>query len=97
MILSPLKNIVNAVQGQVTGVGYILTESRIFGGACISADGTNMGTVTVRKNSPDGDIIFDWCGKFPDFITSPFETKVLVCYYEIVGENTSAQFFGWNP
>ncbi len=97
MILRPLKNIVDDVQGQVTGTGWILTDSRIFGGACISADGTNSGTVTVRKNSPDGDIIFDWCGKQPDFITAPFHTEVLVCYYEIIGENCSAQFFGWVP
>lgn len=97
MILSPLKNIVSNLQGQVTGVGYVLTESMIFGGANISADGINSGRVKVRRDSPTGDIVFDWCGKNSDFITAPFQTRTLVCYYEITGQNTSAQFFGWNP
>lgn len=97
MILSPLKNIVSNMEGQVTGTGYVLTESMIFGGAIISADGINSGRIKVRKNSPTGYIIFDWCGKTSAFITAPFHTRTFLCYYEITGENCSAQFFGWVP
>jgi hypothetical protein len=81
--------------GAVTaGTAVLACKSEIFGGAIISADGTNAVTLTVRKNDGAGAIVFQMTTKSTLPIFAPFEADAVV-HYTLSGTGGSAQMFEW--
>lgn len=80
--------------GAITGTGTLGCPSEIFGGALISADGTNAVTVTVRKTDVAGPIIFQANTKTSLPIFAPFQAENPI-HYAISGVGGTAQLFEW--
>lgn len=90
MILKALTDGSVATTGSMTCAGYI------FGGAMITADGTNNCTVTVQKDNSSGKTIFKIVTKSPGLFVAPFSTEgTTTLYYSVSGSGGAAQFFEW--
>ncbi len=84
--------------GKVTGSGTLslATDSRTLGGIGISADGTNLATLTIREDNASGNIIFQMSTTSSIFIGAPFEATDTI-YYTISGTGASVELFEWIP
>jgi len=84
--------------GAVSGTGTVnLTKgSRTFGGVMLSTDGTNLGTVVIRKESVSGEKILEFSSISSIFIPAPFDASDTI-YYSITGTSVTAQLFEWAP
>ena len=82
-----------ALDEAVSGTGTYTLETRLFGGALITSDGTNAAVVVVRKNNASGDVIFQVSTKVSNFfVTFPILADAKI-YYSISGTNGLAQLF----
>lgn len=81
-------------QGLVSGSGIFKLPSRLLGAINVSADGTNAASVTVRKDSATGEIIFQQLTTSPVFVTAPIQASE-TCHYTVSGTGAAAQFFEW--
>jgi len=89
MIFAALTN------GKVDSTGTVTMNSYIFGGALISADGTNAATVIVRENDASGAIVFEIVTKAPLEIMRPIKCRSKTLYYSISGTGAAAQLYEW--
>jgi len=81
--------------GSVTGSASFSLDGYLFGGAVITADGTNTATVTVTKPS-DGKVIFKIETKTPILITAPIDSEGEGSLdYSVSGTGAKAQFYEW--
>lgn len=88
--------IYKSLTGQkVAGTGTVDMNGYIFGGALITADGTNAAVVLIRENDSSGDILFDLETISPGAILLPSLSKSKRLYYSISGTGASAQLFEW--
>lgn len=95
-------NLTPLTAGKIAGTGTVQLqgsheEGGLFGGALLTADGTNACVVVIRKDNSSGEILFDVSSKTPFFATAPIRvdgTKTL--YYSITGTNASAMLYEWN-
>ena len=97
MVLRPL-----STGGKVNGTGTVTLSGHrenggLFGGAMISADGTNVATVIIRKNDANGEVIFDVATATALPMLAPIETRTDVIYYSVTGTNASAMLYEWVP
>lgn len=82
--------------GSVTSTGSMTCESKVFGGALVTADSTNNATIIVRRNDGSGKQIFKIVTKSPGFFAAPILTEgTATLYYDIAGSGAAAQFFEW--
>lgn len=88
MILRPLTN------GLVSGSDVVECPSGILGGVNIRTDASNNATVTIRKNTSTGDIIYQQVTVVAQFPVAPIQ-GASVLHYEITGTNASAQLYEW--
>ncbi len=88
MILKPITN------GRTSGAAIVACPSRLLGGVLISVDGTNAGTVTVRKDSATGDVVFDMVAFRPVFFSKPMLASDVI-YYSISGTGCTAMLYEW--
>ena len=89
MILKPLTD------GSTSGTG-LLACNAAFGGALITADGTNDATVIVRRNSDTGTQIFKVVTKASGLIAAPFDLgDSNQIHYSISGTGAAAQLYEW--
>ena len=86
--------------GSIAGTGFLEIQSGIFGGALITADGTNAAVVTIAESSEkyekDGLAIFEVSSKTPIAPFAPYKSSRWV-YYSITGTGGAAQLFEWVP
>ena len=80
--------------GLVSGTDTAACPGTVLGAVNISADGTNACSVTLRKNSASGDIIFQQSTKTPMFIIAPLRGAAVI-HYVISGTGGSAQLYEW--
>lgn len=80
--------------GLITGTDTFKLSSKTLGGVNISTDGTNAAAVVVRKDGPEGEIIFQQSTKTPVLMVAPIQAAS-VCYCSVSGTGASAQFFEW--
>lgn len=80
--------------GLMSGADSLRISSKILGGVNISADGTNAATVVVRKDGPEGEIIFHQITKSPLFVVGPIQAAN-ICYCNVTGTGALAQFYEW--
>ena len=66
--------------GSVSGTGTLTCESRLFGGALITSDGTNAAVVTVQNDDANGTEIFDVSSKIPFFANGPISCSNQIYY-----------------
>jgi hypothetical protein len=86
MILRPLTD------GKVSTTGTMVLTSGLFGGALMSADGTNAAAVTVTDSS--GKKILDVSTKTPMFINmGPVQAASKSLDFSVSGTGASAQFY----
>jgi hypothetical protein len=88
MILKPITS------GSISGVGLIACQSKLLGGVLISVDGTNAGTVVVRKDSETGDVVFHMVAFRPVFCGNPILASDIL-YYSITGTGCTAMLYEW--
>jgi hypothetical protein len=82
--------------GSVATTGVMSVPSRIFGGALITADGTNNATVVVRRTDANGLQVFKIVTKSPMCVTAPFAMDGAdVAHYSVSGTGAAAQFYEW--
>ncbi len=89
MILKPIMP-----NGRIAGTGTLPCPSRMLGGVLVSADGTNAGVVTIRKDSSTGAIIFDQSAIVPTFWQAPILASDVI-YYSISGTGCTAMLYEW--
>ena len=91
MYLLPLQ-----VGAALTGTATLEVPTGIFGGALITADGTNSATVTIREEDGSGRIIFDvdTTSSMPAF--APFKIRGNTIHYTISGTGASAKLYAWH-
>lgn len=78
--------------GAVTSTGTVSCGDQRFGGIILTADGTNVGTVTVQEDDGSGKTIFDFAGKLSQAIWCDIECRGTI-FYTVSGTGASAQFF----
>lgn len=83
-------------EGSVSGTNTLTIDSQILGGVLISTDGTNAAVVVVRRNDPNGKIIFQMSTKTPVFASGPFSTEgTPTVYLSVSGTGGTAQLYQW--
>ncbi len=88
--------------GTISGTGTVTLEGQFgnagtIGGVLITADGTNDATVTLRKDTATGTILFDIVTKSPIFVSGPFRSdSTKTIYYTISGTGASAMLYEWH-
>lgn len=85
-------------EGRISGIGFLQVPSGLLAEPIISLDGTNAGTVRIRR-APNGEttgpIIFDFSGKaYPGQSPVPIECGSQI-YYSISGTGAEAMLFEW--
>lgn len=88
MILKPLSD------GRISGTGQLKLDNRIFGGAIISADGTNAAIVSIKNDDEFGKTIFSISTKSPAAVFGPFQGSESI-YYSVSGTGATAQLYEW--
>lgn len=88
MILKPLSH-------AMSGSGTIQMNGYIFGGALITADGTNDATITIRENNSSGTILYEIVTKSPGAPIMPIKSNSKRIYYSISGTGAKAQLYEW--
>ena len=89
MILNPVSD------GSVAGTGTLTFQSRILGGALITADGTNDTTVTLQTDNSDGFSVFKLVTKSPIFVAGPISIGSQAGYFSVSGTGGAVQFYEW--
>lgn len=82
----------------VSGTETIICPNGYLGAVLITTDGTNAGTVVIRKDGADGQIMYNYSGKEAGF--HEFNKGMLVgktIYYSISGTGCKAQLFEYVP
>lgn len=83
--------------GYVAGTGYVDSETGILGGVLFSVDGTNAGTLTIRKSDAQdtttGEIIFRALTlKTPLWAPCQIEAAQRL-YYVVAGTGAAVQIY----
>jgi len=79
--------------GSISGTGTIESQSQIVGAIALSTDGTNAGTVVLRKDDSLGDVIYSISGKEAMHIPISLPVDADVWHYSITGTGCTAQVF----
>ena len=87
--------LVSVTDGSVIDTGTITFQSRILGGALITADGTNDATVTLQRDNSDGFNVFKLVTKSPIFIAGPISIGSQIGYYSVSGIGSACHFYEW--
>jgi hypothetical protein len=85
--------IMQALSGQISGTGTLDMPSYFFGGALITADGTNPATIKIRENNSSGSILMDISTTVSVRAIFPIKSKSMKIYYSITGTGGTAQLF----
>jgi hypothetical protein len=85
--------IYEALTGQISGTGTINLPSFFFGGALITADGTNPATIKIREDNAAGKILMDITTTVSVRAIFPIKSESKKVYYSITGTGGTAQLF----
>jgi len=81
--------------GQISSTGTVTCGTKMLGGINIVADGTNVGTVVIRKDTSGGAILFQTSTKNPIMLVAPIYAGTETLYYSITGTGCTAEIYEW--
>jgi len=93
MLLKPVSD--GPVTAAGVSTGTLTFESGILGAVDITADGSNVATVTLQQNNSSGKVVFSMKTKQPISINGPRAIGVQAAYYSVTGTAAEAMFYEW--
>lgn len=81
--------------GQVSGTNSVNLDGNLLGGFLLTADGTNLATITLRDGDASGTILVQLSSVDSLGFTAPIRAESGVVHYVISGTGATGMLFEW--